>query len=77
MTLSVHGLTAQARLTIAALPGADAVRVVGYIIEYFAEHATAPQRLCKLLDRLGVAQLRQAVLDREPAVASRISAPAA
>ncbi len=72
----VVGGTAGARTRVAQpllgeLSDTEAVRIVDHIVAYFAAHANPGQRLYKVLDRLGLDHLRQAVLDREPEIAER------
>lgn len=55
----------------------EAIRVVGHIVTYFSEHASRHQRLCKVIERLGLDHLREAVLARDPELVANVPASAA
>ncbi len=76
-TLLVGGVagtrTRVAETLFQGLSDEQAVEAVGAIVAYFAEHARRGQRLYKVVDKLGIDHLRQAVLGRGAAPAGQSS----
>ena len=63
--------TRVAQALLSELSDAEAVRVVDHIVAYFEQHAREAQRLYKIIDRLGLDHLREAIFEREPEIAAR------